>query len=165
MIRYNIEKHATAFPSKVLAREGGKHIYNITLSNDRDNGNFVAKGDWIELDRYEEGIPTTFEGIVQDQASNGEYYVEVVNPGDALFVYQVPMIEEEYNNAFKLEGNFFNPGPVKDSEGKVITEGATVRCYELAPGDIVAISVEGFTAAPTIGKGVELSGNKLAEKA
>ena len=28
-IRYNIETHAVAFPSKLLAKNGGKHIYNI----------------------------------------------------------------------------------------------------------------------------------------
>ncbi len=151
-ISYTIAKHATAFPSKVLAREGGKHIYNVTLTADHDNGQFVGKGAWLELDRYEEGTPTSFDGIVREQANNGEYYVEVVSAVNALFVYQVPMIEEEYNNSFKLESNFYNQ------------KGDTVRCYELAPGDIIAISVEGFDAEPTVGKGVELSGNKLAEK-
>lgn len=151
-ISYTITKHATAFPSKTLCSSGGSHIYNITLTSDRDNGNFVGKGDFLELDRYKEGAPTTFEGVVLAQANNGEYYVEVVNPGDALFVYQVPMIEEEYNNKFKLESNFYNK------------KGDTVRAYALSKGDVVSISVEGFTAAPSAdGVTVTLSGNKLAE--
>ena len=30
MIKYSIEKHAVAFPSKLVAQNGGEHIYNIT---------------------------------------------------------------------------------------------------------------------------------------
>ena len=33
MIQMTIAKHAVAFPSKVLARDGGKHIYNIQLTD------------------------------------------------------------------------------------------------------------------------------------
>lgn len=49
-----IAKHAVAFPSKVLARDGGKHIYNIQLAEAAsayvDNGWFVGKGEFVELD-------------------------------------------------------------------------------------------------------------------
>ena len=157
MIKYAIDQHATAFPSKVLARDGGRHILNITLTADHDNGEFVGKGKWLELDRYEEGVPTSVEGIVQGQADNGEYYVEIVDAKNAYFVYQVPMIEETYNNNFKKESNFFNYGGKKADN----IEGYTVRCYELAPLDIVAISEAGFNAKPTIGATVTLTGNKL----
>lgn len=149
MINYTIDQHATAFPSKVLSRDGGRHILNITLKADHDNGEFVGKGKWLELDRYEEDTPTSVEGIVREQADNGEYYVEIVDAKNAYFVYQVPMIEETYNNNFKKESNFFN------------AKGETVRCYELAPLDIIAISEAGFNSKPTIGATVTLTGNKL----
>lgn len=156
-IRYTIEQHASAFPSKVLAREGGKHIYNVKLTNDCDNGNFIARDAWLGLDLYSEKAATKVEGIVREVAANGNFYVEITDPGDALFVYQVPMIEEEYSNAFKVETNFFN---AKDS---------VVRAYELAVGDVVEISAAGFTAKPVLVAGtayaVELSGKKLAKKA
>lgn len=148
-ISYAIAQHATAFPSKVLAREGGKHILNITLTANHDNGEFVGKGAWQELDRYEEAAPTAVSGIVRGQADNGEYWVEIVSADNAYFVYQVPMIEEEYNNSFKKESNFYNKA------------GDTVRCYELAPLDIIAISEAGFGAKPSIGATVTLTGNKL----
>ena len=148
-IRYAIEKHATAFPSKVLAREGGRHILNITLTADHDNGEFVGKGNWLELDRYEEAVPTSVKGIVREQADNGEFYVEITEATNAYFIYQVPMIEEEYNRNFMKESNFFNK------------EGETVRCYDLAPLDIIAISEEGFNTTPSVGATVTLSGNKL----
>lgn len=148
MIQVNIAKHAVAFPSKVLASKGGKHIYNIQLAeaSDKfvDNGWFVGKGDFVELDLYKAVAPTTFDGKVVGIAANGNYYVEVVDPGDALFVYQVPMIEETYNNTFKKESNYTN-APTQ-----------VVRSYELAVGDIVEISADGFDGAVEVKDGVEL---------
>ena len=148
MIQVNIAKHCVAFPSKVLARDGGKHIYNIQLAEAADkfvdNGWFVSKDKFIELDLYSAKAPTSFGGKVVGVAPNGNYYVEVVTPGDALFVYQVPMIEETYNNNFKKESNYTNaPKQV-------------VRTYELAVGDILEISAEGFDGAVAVKDEVEL---------
>lgn len=148
MIQVNIAKHCVAFPSKVLARDGGKHIFNIQLAEAADkfvdNGWFVGKGDFVELDLYKAKAPTSFEGKVVGKAANGNFYVEVLTPGDALFVYQVPMIEETYNNTFKKESNYTNaPKQV-------------VRTYELAVGDIVEISVDGFDGAVAVNDNVEL---------
>ena len=148
MVQISIAKHAVAFPSKVLARDGGKHIYNIQLAEAADkfvdNGWFVGKGDFVELDLYKAVAPTSFGGKVVGIAPNENYYVEVVTPGDALFVYQVPMIEETYNNNFKKESNYTNaPKQV-------------VRSYELAVGDIVEISVDGFDGAVAVNDNVEL---------
>ena len=148
MIQVNIAKHAVAFPSKVLASNGGKHIYNIQLAEAAekyvDNGWFVAKGDFIELDLYKEAAPTSFAGKVVGVASNGNFYVEVVTPGDALFVYQVPMIEETYSNVYKKESNYTN-APTQ-----------VVRAYELAEGDIIEISADGFADTVAAKDEVEL---------
>ena len=148
MIQVNIAKHCVAFPSKVLARDGGKHIFNIQLAEAADkfvdNGWFVGKGDFVELDLYKAKAPTSFEGKVVGIAPNGNYYVEVVTPGDALFVYNVPMIEETYNNNFKKESNYTN-APTQ-----------VVRSYELAVGDIVEISKEGFAGVVAVNDSVEL---------
>ena len=148
MIQMTIAKHAVAFPSKVLARDGGKHIYNIQLAEAAsayvDNGWFVARDSFIELDLYSAKAPTTFDGKVVGVAANGNYYVEVVDPGDALFVYQVPMIEETYNNTFKKESNYTN-APTQ-----------VVRSYELAVGDIVEISADGFDGDVAVNDEVEL---------
>ena len=149
-IKYAIESHAWGSPAKVLAAEGGKHIYNVQISEDYDNTNFLARDSWISLELYSDKAATTFSGIVREQAANGNYYVEVVNPGDALFVYNVPIIEEEWTNTFKKESNFYNAA------------GDVVRAYELAVGDILEISEAGFTAKPTVGATVSLSGKKLA---
>ena len=148
MIQLSIAKHTVAFPSKVLASNGGKHIYNIQLAEASgkyvDNGWFVGKGDFVELDLYKAKAPTTFEGKVVGIAGNGNYYVEIVTPGDALFVYNVPMTEETYNNNFKKESNYTN-APTQ-----------VVRSYELAVGDIIEISAEGFAGVVAVNDSVEL---------
>lgn len=142
-IKYQIEKHASAYPTKVLASNGGKHIYNILLTTDTDNGNLVAKGDYAdELDLYKEGAATTFTGKVIDVAANGNFYVEVTNPGDSLFVYNPPLIEEEYSEKFLAETNYYNAA------------GSIARAYELAVGDIVEVSKDGFEGIPTKGAAV-----------
>ena len=151
VVSYTISQHAVAYPSKVLAAEGGKHIYNIQLTNDCDNGNFIAKDAWLSFDLYSEKAATTFAGIVRQQAANGNYYVEVVTPGDALFVCNIDDHAEEWTNTWKKESNAYNEA------------GSVVRAYELAVGDIVEISAAGFTATPTVGDAVELSGKKLAK--
>ena len=148
-IRYAIESHAWGAPAKVKSAIAG-HIYNVQLSEDTDNTNFVARDEWLSFDLYSDKDASDFEGIVREQLPNGNYAVEVVDPGDALFVYNVPIIEEEFTNNFKKESNFFN------------AEGDVVRAYELAVGDILEISEAGFTAAPTVGATVTLSGRKLA---
>ena len=76
--------------------------YNVELTTAADNGNLIARGDWVSLDLYKEAAVTTFEGVVQEQAANGNWYVEVTNPGDALFVYQQPVIAEESTNTCLL---------------------------------------------------------------
>ena len=148
-IKYSIEKHAVAFPSKLLAQNGGKHIYNIELATDTDNGNLVKRGSFIDLDLYEEDAAATFEGVIQKQAANGNWYVEVVNPGDSLFVYMQAFIAEEWTNKFKAESNFYNAA------------GDVVRGYELAVGDVFEVSAEGFTGTPEAGKTVSVAAKKL----
>ena len=153
MIQMTIAKHAVAFPSKVLARDGGKHIYNIQLAEAADkfvdNGWFVAKNAFIELDLYKAKAPTSFEGKVVGIAPNGNYYVEVVNPGDALFVYNVPMIEEEYNKNFQKESNYYIPAEVEE------------RAYPVREGDIWELSKDNFTGVPTVGKTItSITGKK-----
>lgn len=149
-IKFAIEEHAIAFPSKLVAQNGGEHIYNIELTSDTDNGNIVAKGDFIDLDLYAEASVTEFEGVIQKQAANGNWYVEVVNPGDALFVYMQPFIAEEWTNTFKKESNFYN------------LAGETVRGYALHKGDVFEVSALGFEGDPADGATVNFSGKKLA---
>ena len=141
-----IEKHAYAFQSKLLAGNGGEHIYNLLLSANRDNGTIRGKGDWVSFDLYEEAnAPTAFAGKIVGQAADGNYYVEVTNPADALLIITVPEIPIDYDARFTDPKNFYNKS------------GDTVRAYGLHKGDIFEISAEGFTTTPvatSIGKAV-----------
>ena len=148
-IKYAIDQHAVAFPSKLVAQNGGEHIYNIELTSDTDNGNLVAKGAFIDIDLYAEAAVTSFEGVIQKQAANGNWYVEVVDPGDALFVYMQAFIAEDWTNKWKKESNFYN------------AEGETVRGYALHKGDVFEVSALGFTGEPAEGKAVSVANKKL----
>lgn len=141
-----IDKHAYAFQSKLLAGNGGEHIYNILLTADRDNGVIRGKGDWVSFDLYEEAAaPTAFAAKIVDQAADGNYYVEVTNAADAILILEVPEMGIDYDARFTDPKNFYNKN------------GDTVRGYALHKGDIFEISEEGFTTTPTsasIGKAV-----------
>jgi hypothetical protein len=135
-ISYSIEKHATAGVSKLLATNGGAHIYNVTLTSAADNGNLIGRGDMISLDNYAEATAPAFEGKIVWQAANGNWYVEVTADTEALLVYNVPMIAEEYSHKFTDEANFFNAA------------GDVVRAHELKKGDIFEVSAAAFSGTP-----------------
>lgn len=138
-IRYTLSKFPTGIVSKALCSNGGKHIYNITLSEDTPNGVFVGKGAFVELDRYTEVAAGSVSGNIVAKAENGNYYVEISACDEGtLFVYQVPMIEEEWTKEFQKEENFYNPS------------GSVVRAGQLAPGDVIELNAAalGLTADP-----------------
>lgn len=142
MIKYSIEKHYVSFPSKLLAQNGGKHILNVTLTKDHDNGTLVGLGEFEDLDRYKEAEATGFSGKIQKKAANGNWYVEVVDPGESYYVYMQAFIAEDWTNKWKKESNFYNG---KDE---------VVRAYELAKHDVFEISEDAFTTTPQEGQTV-----------
>lgn len=148
MVRYTIEEHNVAFPSKIAASAGSPHIYNIRLENDTDNGQLVGKGDWVAFDEYKEADAPTFAGKIQAQAANNNWYVEVTADTEALFVFDSPIIAEDYNTKFTAEKNFFNEA------------GKTVKAYSLIKGDIFELSAKAFDGTPSAGKTVSYSNGK-----
>ena len=150
-IRINIDNtHAYCFPTKVLAGNGGEHILNIELTSDADNGSIVSAGEYKSFDNYvEAAAPAGYEAKIVDVAADGNFYVQVVNPADAILVCEV--IDNPYNNydsRFKESKNFYN------------AEGEVVRGYVLHKFDIYELSVEGFEGTPEVGKTVTVTGRK-----
>lgn len=146
-IRLNIENtHAVCFPSKLVAGNGGEHILNLFLTADRDNGVIRGVGNWRDFDVYTEAnAPAGFAGKLVGQAADGNYYVKVETPADAVLVYEVPEFTNTYDSRFTDLHNWYNP------QGKV------VRAYVLHKHDIFEVSKEAFTTTPTasdIGKSV-----------
>ena len=145
---FNFQKHAVAGSSKLKATLHG-HIYNILLEEDLDNGSIVAKGDYVAPEYYKAKASTGFAGKIVEKAANGNWYVEVTEPGDALLVLQVPMIYEEYTAQCQHESNFYN------------ADGDIVRCYELYKGDIFELSAEGFNGTPEKGATVSVTNKQV----
>lgn len=149
-IKFEIEKHAYCFPTKVLAGNGGEHILNIELTEDADNGSIVAVGDYVSFDNYKEAAaPAEYSAKIIDKAADGNFYVEVVEPADAVLVCEV--INNPYTNydsRFKSVKNFYNAA------------GDVVRGYVLHKHDIYELSEEGFEGTPTVGASVTITGRK-----
>ena len=149
-IKINIEKHAYCFPTKVLAGNGGAHILNIELTADADNGTIVSAGAYKSFDNYvEAAAPEGYEAVIVDKAADGNFYVEVVEPADAVLICEV--VNNPYTNydsRFKSEKNFYNE------------KGDVVRGYVLSKHDVYELSAEGFTGTPEVGKTVTITGRK-----
>ena len=139
--------HNEAFPSRLLAANGGGHIFDIELTADHDNGELVGRGDYIKLGTYKEAAAPTFAGKIVEQAANGNWYVEVTEATEALWIlmpeitpYDIPQTE--------------NPKAWVNKTGDV------VKGYSLVKGDIFEMSNEGFQGEPVVGKTVSFADGK-----
>ena len=149
MIDYSITAtHNEAFPSKLLAASGGEHIFDILLTADHDNGVIVGRGNYVKLGTYQEATaPANFAGIIREQAANGNWYVEVTVPDEALWIL---MPEISPYGISQLE----NPKAWYNASGD------TVKGYELHKGDIFEMSVEGFNGTPAVNATVTFANGK-----
>lgn len=138
--KYEWTEFPVAGVSKLLATNGGAHIYNITLSTDAFNGAIIGRGDWLSFDNYSETTPTSISAIVREQAANGNWYVEIVSASNALFVYNPPVVEAEWDKDASAEKHFYLKAGVD-----------VARAHELCPGDIVEVSANGFQGTPSKG--------------
>lgn len=131
-------KHTVCGTSKLSATKGGRHIFNVKIGEDMDNGTIVAIGDLVDgsLDTYKSKNPAGFNGKILGVASNGSYYVQVIAAGDAVLLHNPELIYEEYSTQFQHASNFFN---AKDD---------IVRGYQLEVGDIFELSATGFVTNP-----------------
>lgn len=142
-IKFSIDKHAIFFPSKIEKGMAG-HNFNIRITEDRDNGVIRGIGNWVAFDEYQEAdAPQSFEGIIREKAADGNWYVEVTTPADAVVLYTPEIIaEDSYDERFRDLANFYNP------------EGKTVHGYLLSKFDIFEISDLGFSGTPVAGRTV-----------
>ena len=142
MIKVNITQYPVAFASKTVASNKGCHMYSLHHATESWNGAVVAKGDYVSLDLYEEAEATEMDAEIVDVAANGNFYVEIkkdIPASKAVVVYNVPMIEEEYNKNFQKESNYYIPAEVEE------------RAYPVREGDIWELSKDNFTGVPTVG--------------
>ncbi len=142
-IKYTIEKFATAFPSNALAGKYGEHLVNLVSETDMQNGMVVARKDWKGMQYYDIKAPTGVKAVIREQAANGNYYLDIIDAGDGIFIYETPLIEEQYNDIFQNESNFYIPA------------GTRFRGYRLHEMDLYEVSAKGFSGdVPEIGSEV-----------
>lgn len=144
--------HAYCFPTKIAGGNGAEHILNIVLAEDADNGSIVttSANSYVSFDQYaEEPAPAGYEAKIVDVAADGNFYVEVVNPADAILICEV--INNPYTN---YDSRF------KDSKLFYNAAGDVVRGYVLHKRDIYELSAEGFEGTPEVGKSVTIAGRK-----
>ena len=143
-IRYSIDTHNVAFPSKVRSGMCG-HTLNCYITENTDNGELVGVTNWHGFDEYNvTTAPNDFAGVIRGKAANGHWYIEVTNAGSTptVFIHQPVVIAENFTNSFTKESNFFNAA------------GTVVKGYVLSVLDIIEESEVIFTGTPAENKAV-----------
>lgn len=147
----NVTKHGVVFPSKVLAENGGEHIFDVKLTAAMDNGCVISRSStWAsgEFDVYTQAAaPNGFAGLIQAQAANGNWYVEITAPNGGLVIYNSEILPRDDEDLSQIS-MFYN------------ANGDVVQAIETHRGDIFEFSAECFTTTPTstsIGKAVTVS--------
>lgn len=145
------KKRATATPTGVFnAKNEVGHSFSVKLTSETENGNLIALGDYKSLDLWEEKAVTTFTGKIIDEINDGEFLIQVIEPGDAMLVYQIPEAPETYSEKFKDDSYFYLPS------------GEIARVFELLKNDTFSVSKEGFDGTPAKGKSITgVTGKKM----
>ena len=143
--------HIRSFPNKVASMMGQySHVYNIVLQANADNGTLAGRGNYVSFDQYQSAAaPANFAGRINEQAANGDWYVEVtaLGTGETLYIYNSP-VSPYKERELQDETLFYN------KQGDV-AQGAV-----LCVGDVFTISAAGFTGTPAAGKTVSYSSGK-----
>lgn len=149
MIDISTNKHVVAFPAKVAAASGSPHQFNIVIATDTDNGALCTLGAYVAHDNYAAGdAPASFAGEILEKTPNGNWWIRVTAPAEAIFLYNTP--KSPYpERELRDEALFYN--------GR--TEGS-VRGYSLIKNDVIEISTNGFTGTPVAGKAVTYENGK-----
>lgn len=158
-IKYTLEQHHVCFPTKVLSDKVGR-VLNMVIEKDTDNGTVCGKGEYVSFDQYKVAdAPAGFEGVITEQAADGNWYVEVtkVDVNDpAILIYEVPEIAENYNSEFTKTSNFFNAASTARTK--------TVRGLVLTVTDVYELSKDAFDGTPKAGKKVTIEAGSQKHK-
>ena len=126
-IRYSIDTHNVAFPSKVRSGMCG-HTLNCYITEDTDNGELVGVTNWHGYDEYNvTTAPSDFAGVIR---------------APTFFIHQPVIIAEDFTRSFTRESNFFNAAET------------VVKGYVLSVLDIIEESEVIFTGTPAVDKTV-----------
>ena len=145
MIDISTRKHIVAFPSR-MRNAVATHLFDLELQENADNGELKSIGAYIKLGTYKAAnAVSTFTGKIVEQASNGNWYIEVQDDyPDICFIYKSP--KSAYaEDRLKVESLFYND---------ITEDDPMIKGYPLSKRDIFEISPIGFTGKPVVGKSV-----------
>lgn len=141
-VDYSTTKHAIGYPAACVAQHYGEHTPSVVLTSDTDNGNIIGIGDWDHMDVFKETTPTTLQGKIVAQNVDGTYLVLVTKAQNAALVYQKPENPIESPKSMAVEDVMTNKA------------GSVVRTYVLHALDRIAVSAQGFSTKPVVGKAI-----------
>ncbi len=145
-----MNKHFVAEISRVAAVYGHGHILSGEMDVDRDNGEIVALGDFIEGEFYKVGpFSGEFEAKVIEIVYNSNLTMvrfELTKDCEGYFVHNPELMENDFLKIYQERFNFFN------------AKGSRARMYPMVKHDVFTVSVDAFGGTvPTVGQTVTWS--------
>jgi hypothetical protein len=143
-------KHWVAEISRVSAVYGDGHILSGTMDVDRDNGELVTVGDYIEGEHYAVApFAGTFNAKVIEIVENSNLTMvrfELQEDCDAYFVHNPELLENDFLKIYQERWCYYNK------------QGSRARMYPMKKHDVFTVSVNAFGGTvPAIGASVTWS--------
>lgn len=143
-------KHWVAEISRVAAVYGTGHILSGKMDVDRDNGELVTVGEYVEGEYY---TVAPFAGTLNAKVIEIVYNTnqtmvrfELQEDCDAYFVHNPELMENDFLKIYQERFNYYN---AKDSRA---------RMYPMVKHDVFTVSVDAFGGkVPTVGQTVTWS--------
>ena len=140
-------KHWVAEISRVSAVYGDGHILSGEMDKDRDNGELVAIGSYVEGEYYNVGaFSGDFSAKVIEIVYNSNLTMvrfELDADCDAYFVHNPETMPNDFLKIYQERYNYFN------------AQGDRARMYPMKKHDVFSVSVDAFGGTvPTVGQTV-----------
>lgn len=140
-------RHWVAEISRVSAVYGDGHILSGKMDKDRDNGELVAVGSYVEGEYYDvSDFAGDFSAKVIEIVYNSNLTMvrfELQADCDAYFVHNPELMENDFLKIYQERFNYYN---AKDSRA---------RMYPMKKHDVFTVSVDAFGGTvPTVGQSV-----------
>lgn len=140
-------RHWVAEISRVSAVYGDGHILSGKMDKDRDNGELVTVGSYVEGEHYNvSDFAGDFSAKVIEIVYNSNLTMvrfELQSDCDAYFVHNPELMENDFLKIYQERFNYYN---AKDSRA---------RMYPMKKHDVFTVSVDAFGGTvPTVGQSV-----------
>lgn len=140
-------RHWVAEISRVSAVYGDGHILSGKMDKDRDNGELVTVGDYVEGEYYKvSDFAGDFSAKVIEIVYNSNLTMirfELQSDCDAYFVHNPELMKNDFLKIYQERFNYYN---AKDSRA---------RMYPMKKHDVFTVSVDAFGGTvPTVGQSV-----------